>query len=130
MRFGESDDPGNSDFDFTIRITRSMVKITVRIDGVRVMTIEDPARKSLNSKSGKPMTMTFNSDPLNWPTLVEKLMISHPVHPIQTPLFRDPRGLELTDGFFPPSTKMMSADWSLRIMRQLIEANPTILISA
>lgn len=127
MRFGESDDPGNSDFDFTIRITRSMVKITTRMDGVRVMTIKDPARKSLNSKSGKPMTMTFNSDPLNWPTLVEKLMISHPVHPIhaaQTPLFRDPRGLKLTDGFFPPSTKVMSADWSLRIMRQLIEANP------
>ena len=50
--------------------------------------------------------------------MVEKLVLSYPVHPIyaaQTPLFRDPRGLKLIDGFFPPPTKVMSADWSLRI---------------
>ena len=127
MRFGESDDPGGSDFDFMDRITYSNVKITILLDGTRMMSIEDPARKVVNSKTGKPISMTFNTDPLNWPTLVERLMLSHPVHPshaAQTPLFRDPRGVTFKNGFYSHSTKVLTASWSLRILRQLIEANP------
>lgn len=128
FRFGESDDPGDADFDFMERITYADVKIHVRkSDGVRIMTIRDPARKVTNSKSGKPITMTFNSDPLNWPTLVERLMLAHPVHPAhasQTPLFRDPRGLVMRGGFYPHSTKVLTSALSLSLMRKLIEANP------
>lgn len=128
FRFGESDDPGDADFDFMDRITYADVKIhTRKSDGVKVMTIRDPARKVTNSKSGKPITMTFNSDPLNWPTLVERLMLAHPVHPAhasQTPLFGDPRGLVMRGGFYPHSTKVLTSALSLRLMRKLIEANP------
>ena len=31
----------------------------------------------------------------------------------------------MTNGFFPPSTKVMNVEWSMRILRQLIEVNPS-----
>jgi hypothetical protein len=126
MRFGESDDPGGSDFDFLSRINRSDVTIYWEND-IRYMSLADPLRKSMNSTAGKAIKMCFNSDPLNWPTLVERYLlldVVHPAHLKTTPLFRDVRGLVPSGGFFPPSSKVMTSDWNLRILRKLIVANP------
>ena len=127
MRFGESDDPGDATFDFSERITISNVSISINHLGIRILSLVDPGRKVVNSFTGKPIAMEFNDDPLNWPTLMERWLLSHPVHPVhaaQTPVFRDPRGLSVKDGFFPPRSTVLTSAWSMRIMRSLIEANP------
>ena len=131
MRFGESDDPGDASFDFSERLTLSDIKDSFERDAegntIRIRSLNDPTRKVVNSYTGKPISMAFNSDPLNWPTLMERMTQGHPVHSVyatQTPIFRDPRGLKPVNGFFPPGRKVMTAAWNVRILRQLIEANP------
>jgi hypothetical protein len=110
LRYGEATTPSNKDFDHVIHTTHADVEV---IPGVRggpaVMRIRPPKFKVNNKFSSDYITgEILPDDPLNWPSLILKMMALDPVVPqwrSRTPLFRDTRGLARDKhGRFPPGS--------------------------